>query len=103
MLGLTSLGLLERSSTISEAFGLFTGLKLQQFFSKILLKNRKNNKLQEFQDLSSNSHLLLDSLGHTESVARLDVVQYLVVGLTLEREGAKGDHLVEKNSVAPDV
>ena len=40
MLGLTSLGLLERSSTISEAFGLFTGLKLQQFFSKILLRNK---------------------------------------------------------------
>ena len=39
MLGLTSLGLLERSSTISEAFGLFAELKLQQFFSKILLRN----------------------------------------------------------------
>ena len=45
----------------------------------------------------------LDPDGLRESLAILDIFQDLVVRQTLEREGAEGNYLVEKNPVAPDI
>ena len=41
--------------------------------------------------------------GRCESVASLDMYQYLIVGKSLKREASKGDDLIENDSVAPNI
>ena len=48
-------------------------------------------------------HLTLYSLWNMKSVPILDMQQHLVVGQALEGEAAKGDHLIEQNTIAPDI
>ena len=51
----------------------------------------------------ADSQLGLDPCGYGKSVAVLDVLQDLVVGQTLKREAAEGDHFVEEDAERPDV
>ena len=49
------------------------------------------------------SQLVLDPRRDGECVARLDVLEDLVVAQPLEGEAAEGDHLVEEHAVRPVV
>ena len=49
------------------------------------------------------SQLVLDARRDGEGVARLDVLEHLVVAQPLEGERPEGDHLVEEHAVRPHV
>ena len=53
--------------------------------------------------LLDNLQLRLDSTGLRESLAILYILQHLIIGKSLEREGTKSNDLVEEDSVAPDI
>ena len=99
--GLTNLGLLYNSSTISPAVGRLVRVWLQQVRNTRLLRlemwgwdwNCDNISLQ----------LWFYPLWNDESIPRLDMAQHLAVWQSLEWKATKCDHLIEQDTIAPDI